>query len=555
MEQMSLSRRVPVSALIAGAALFLGGVSPSAAFQATTAGKPGPKTAAKTAAAPKRTAPARPAPAAAKPPAPKPPVENKDPFARGRDHFQAGRLDEALAAFQQAAAEEPNDPLVQSWHGFLLFKKGRYDDAIQALTRSIQLAPRNPDTYNNLGNAQLAKGNVDAAIEAYRQAVELVMDRPGNNANPYYNLGNALVKKGDLDAALEAFLEAEKHDSSDPFIQNNLGFVYERKHAQDPAANPIAPAIEHYGKAIEKQPDNPVFQRNLGLAARKQEGRRDAAILALRRAVQLDPKDYDSHLALAEEYQNAGRLVDAVNFYKKAVHLRPNEFVPRYNLGLLYARQAKEAATVPARNTSYTAALNQLSQAVKLRPTDHRVLSALGWVSFQLRRFDDAVSWYQKGIQAAPAGPDLQAAHANLGLVLDNLGESEKAVHHWKEALKLDPSDAATRGVLASAYLSRQQYPEAAAEYREVIRVEPKNARAHNNLGFALEKLGKVDEAIAAYKEAIELDAKMAIAHNNLGALYERQGQRDLAKQCYLKARQIDPNFEDAKKNLQRLGG
>jgi tetratricopeptide (TPR) repeat protein len=475
----------------------------------------------------------------------------KDPFARGMELYRQGKLDEALVAFRLEEEANPKDPIVHSWIGFVLFKKGRNAEAVKALNRSIQLGPNNPDTYNNLGNAYLADGQTDAAIEAYRQAVNLLKDRADRGPDPYYNLGNALVKKGDLDGALAAFLEAERIDGADPLIQNNLGFVYERKHTQNPSANPLAPAVDHYRKALDKEPNNAVFQRNYGLAARKLDGRRDAALRALKRAVELDPKDYNSHLALAEEHQTTSPE-QAISEYRIAAALRPAEFIPRYNLGLLYARQAAEAEAPAVRQKHYQSAIQQLDGAVKLRPTDARALSALGWVNFKAGRLEQAASWYAKAIQAAP---DQQAAHVNLGLVQEQLKRPDAAIQSWKEAIRLDPTDAATRALLASAFLNKGRFQEAAAEYQNVIKLNSKDARSHNNLGYALEKLGKLDDAITAYKAAIELDPRLAIAHNNLGAAYERRGNPELAKQHYQRARQLDPNLEDAKRNLQRLNG
>jgi len=492
-----------------------------------------------------------------KPPEKKPaapardPKAIKDPFTRGMELYKQGKLDDALIAFRQEEEANPKDPIVHSWIGFVLFKKGRHPDAIRALNRSIQLGPNNPDTYNNLGNAYLADGQTDAAVEAYRQAVNLIKDRPERSPDPYYNLGNALVKRGDLDGALTAFLDAEKIDGNDPLIQNNLGFVYERKHTQNPEANSLAPAVEHYRRAVEREPNNAVFQRNYGLAARKLDGRREVALRALKRAVELDPKDYNAHLALAEEYQEAAPT-QAIAAYRTAAALRPGEFIPRYNLGLLHARLAAEATAAAPRERNYQAAIVQLEGAVKLRPTDARALGALGWVNFKAGRLDQAAAWYAKAIQA---GPDQAASHANLGLVQERLGKTDAAIQSWKEAIRLDPTDGATRALLASAYLGKGRFQEAAAEYQNVVKLNPKDARAQNNLGYALEKLGKLDEAITAYKVAIEMDPRLAIAHNNLGAAYERRGNPELAKQHYQRARQLDPNLEDAKRNLQRLNG
>ena len=492
--------------------------------------------------------------AQAKKPAKARPVDPKtikDPFSRGMEYFKQGNLNGALAAFRQEEADNPKDPIVHSWVGFVLFKQGKYEEAIKSLNRSIQLGPSNPDTYNNLGNAHLAAGQTDAAIEAYRQAVNLLKDKTDKNPDPYYNLGNALVKKGDLDGALEAFGEAEKLSPDDPLIQNNLGYVYERKHAQTPVMELLRQAIAHYRLAAQKEPSNAVFQRNFGLAARKIESEKEAGVQALRRALQLDPKDYNAHLALAEDYQNTNPE-QAIAEYKAAAALRPAEFVPRYNLGLLYARQGSEATTTPARLSRYQNAILQLEAAVKIRPTDHRALSALGWANFKAERLEEAAEFYTKAIQAKP---DLQSAHANLGLVMDRLRRPDAAMNHWRDAIRLDPQDVSTRSLLAAAFLTKRDYAEAATEYQQVVKLSPRDARSYNNLGFSYEKLGKLDEAIAAYKQAIEIDPKLAIAHNNLGAAYERKGNAELAKQYYQKARAIDPNFEDAKRNLQRLNG
>ncbi len=466
----------------------------------------------------------------------------KDPFTRGLELFRQGKLDEAITALREAEAADPRDAVTQNWLGFILFRARRYDESIRSLRRALELNASNPDTYNNLGNAYLAKGDLAAAIEQYRQAVDLVKDQPGKHGDLYYNLGNALVRKGDLDDALQAFLKAEQANPKDALVQNNLGYLYERKHALNPEQNPISAAVDRYKRATELDPNSPVFARNLGLAARKMQGQPELALRALRRAIQLDPKDYASHVALAEELQNGNQIAQSISEYRIAAQLRPNEFVPRYNLGLLLVR-------LPSPN--YAEALTQLQQAIKIRPSDHRALSALGYVCYKANRIDDAEKYYRQAVKSAP---DNASSHANLGLALDRLGRVPEAIAAWKEALKLDPADNATRSMLGSAYLNQRKYAEAAAEYGEIVRRDPRDAGAQNNLGYAYEKLGKINEAILAYKAAIESNPRLAVAYNNLGACYERTGQKELARQNYQRALQVDPSNAEAKKNLARLG-
>ena len=475
----------------------------------------------------------------------------KDPFARGRALFQQGKLEEALTAFQQAEEKEPRDPIVKSWLGYVQYRLNRHDEAITTLNRAIELrGDRKPtsadlDIHINLGNAYLAKGETDRAIEAYRKAVELGGEVPGKHPEPHYNLGNALVKKGELDGALAAYQEAERQDPNDPLIQNNLGYVYERKHTLDPQNNPIDPAIEHYRKAVDAQPDNPAFQKNLAQALRKKEGTSEQGFEALKRAVELDPGDYFSWLALGEEYQKRNETDQAINAYKKAAALRPEEFNPHYNLGIIYL-------SPPLRN--YGEAIKHLQEANRLKPQDERALSALGYASLRANRLEDAGNWYEKAFKV---NPNLQDAHANAGVVYDRLGQSDRAIQHWQTAVRLNPEDVQARSLLAAGYLNKQRYEQAIAEYRQVLQRRSDDAASWVNLGFAQEKLTRFDEALASYQRAIRSNPNATVgatAHNNLGAIYQRRNEREKARQNYQRALQLDPNFQDARRNLEQLG-
>ena len=58
----------------------------------------------------------------------------------------------------------------------------------------------------------------------------------------------------------------------------------------------------------------------------------------------------------------------------------------------------------------------------------------------------------------------------------------------------------------------------AIAEDREALRLNPNNAAAHASLGVALRNKGDLDGAIAEYREALRLNPNNAEAHDNLGS-------------------------------------
>jgi tetratricopeptide (TPR) repeat protein len=52
--------------------------------------------------------------------------------------------------------------------------------------------------------------------------------------------------------------------------------------------------------------------------------------------------------------------------------------------------------------------------------------------------FDDAVTLYQTALRIEP---DYAAAHRNLASALRAQGEPERAAHHYRRALEIDPGD------------------------------------------------------------------------------------------------------------------
>lgn len=73
--------------------------------------------------------------------------------------------------------------------------------------------------------------------------------------------------------------------------------------------------------------------------------------------------------------------------------------------------------------------------------------------------------------------------------------------------------------------LDREEYVEAERLFREALRLDPTNADLHVDLGIALGRQWKLEEAIASYREALRLDPHLAAAHNNLGNVLLLRGQ------------------------------
>jgi tetratricopeptide (TPR) repeat protein len=85
-----------------------------------------------------------------------------------------GAEDWALAAYQQAVALSPNDPLLRLDLGGVYFVRKDYQNAINQFGAATQLKSDLPNAWYNLAQAYKANGDEDKALEALRQTLAVL---------------------------------------------------------------------------------------------------------------------------------------------------------------------------------------------------------------------------------------------------------------------------------------------------------------------------------------------------------------------------------------------
>lgn len=83
-------------------------------------------------------------------------------------------------------------------------------------------------------------------------------------------------------------------------------------------------------------------------------------------------------------------------------------------------------------------------------------------------------------------------------------------------------------------------------DFTQAIRRDPKYAAAYNNRGNAYGRKGEVDRALADHNEAVRLVPKSALALKNRAADYQAKSQYDRALKDYSQAIRLDPKFAAA---------
>jgi tetratricopeptide (TPR) repeat protein len=110
--------------------------------------------------------------------------------------------------------------------------------------------------------------------------------------------------------------------------------------------------------------------------------------------------------------------------------------------------------------------------------------------------------------------------HVNLANFFKQKGELERAVHHYREALALDPRLEEAPQNLADTLLDLGRPREAIAAYRQNLEQNPNDAVAHHNLAKLLRAQGEPEQALEHWRRAVELDPDYADARLELGDLH-----------------------------------
>jgi tetratricopeptide (TPR) repeat protein len=186
---------------------------------------------------------------------------------------------------------------------------------------------------------------------------------------------------------------------------------------------------------------------------------------------------------------------------------------------------------------NYTKAIEAYKQAIRINPDDAYVHCNLGAVYGSLGLYKDAIEAFKQAIRI---DPDDAKAHYCLGLAYDSLGLYKDAIEAYKQAIRINPDDAVAHCNLGAVYGKLGYYTKAIEACKQVIRIDPDYAKVHYYLGLAYGSLGLYKDAIEAFKQAIRINPDDAHSHFSLGGSYFLIGDKGSALNEYKILKELD---------------
>lgn len=199
-----------------------------------------------------------------------------------------------------------------------------------------------------------------------------------------------------------------------------------------------------------------------------------------------------------------------------------------------------------------SAAIEELSTAVRLQPNSAAAYNILGTVLARFLETDAAQKAFTRAIELDPHLPD---ARVSLALLLAQSGNLTGAGEQLDAAIQLEgtkPGVAVPRYLRGKVDLEQNDFVKASAELQAAVRVRPNYPEAWFLLGVArraqLDNAGALD----AFKRAAELTPHDFHAQYELGSEYLRLGKPREAVLCLKKALLLSPDDWAALYKLQR---
>jgi Flp pilus assembly protein TadD len=149
--------------------------------------------------------------------------------------------------------------------------------------------------------------------------------------------------------------------------------------------------------------------------------------------------------------------------------------------------------------------------------------------------------------------PSAWLAHNNLGTVLRDRGDVDRAIERYREAIRLKPDYYEAQGNLGAALLRRGAVEEARRHTDEALRVRPDFAPALINRAAILLRDGRPDDAILVLQNVLKAQENDAEALNTLGSAFAMRGDLQNAERAFELALRERPSLVSARVNLARV--
>src|SRR6266446_6921251 len=446
----------------------------------------------------------------------------------------------AKILFRRALSVDSKNLAARTYLGILADHAGELEEAEREFAAAVATAPNSPEAHNNHGAILLKLGHKQRAASEFEASLRLDGKQPGALVNLAQIHFDSVTSEG-LRQARTLFRRAHAI-APDAETARALVVISLRLHDAAQAASDYrdyAGRLEDLQASLRADPSN---VNDLVLLARayQTQGELPAAGRVLESAVARGVEAAPVYVALVEVYEASGRVENAIPAMRRALELDPRNEAYRFRYAMLLTdTDAPQAAVI------------RLKEALEEFPKSSKLWFAMGLAQFQDNKNKAAAEAFEHCLRL---DPHLASAYAYLGMIEVDLGKSREAVNFYQKALTVEEKAAVTHYLMSEALEKLDPPDDAGTEkhLRRALALDPGFQRAHLALGKLFLRVNRFEDAARELEGVIQTDPKIAEAYYQLGRVYSRLKRKEEAQAAMAKFEQLSTEEKEQSERERR---
>lgn len=300
--------------------------------------------------------------------------------------------------YERASPLERRNKLLsraQVLRGKVLRDLGRVDEALAAFTEAAQFQPTNTAAHKNQGWLYVQLGELGRARESYERGLKIEaddkwllrslekLDSPDVSVRALIDVANALRDRKQYARALDVYDEALNVKTDHALVWLNRGWLYHLQGRLDEA-------VADYERAAVLDPANADTFVYRGKAYEELD-KLDKASAEFEEALRLNPDHWRAFLWRAWLHHRREELDRAVKDYTRSLEIRPGFGDAHLYRGNAYRDLGQ-----------FTKALADYGEALKAAPDNVEVYKNRGWVYWKQGQVEPARTDFEHGLNLSP---------------------------------------------------------------------------------------------------------------------------------------------------------
>lgn len=441
-------------------------------------------------------------------------------FQAGQEYFNKSEYTKAIAEFRNALRANPTGlaeraGLINSY----LARAAYFHDTVKKYNEAMNDLRCALYYIKYFSDAALDEQMTNAATVT-EQNLAMIMSAQNLSSAPKnrFQTGKKLRVNGNFPAAATEFFAATSEDELAAESWENLGDISNIFKLPNMA-------IKYYSNSLKANDNNPNVHLKLARA------------LDENNQFQAASTHYNLALASSKDAADILNALEKVWLEKSAQH--PEDAEAQANLGAIYQKKG-----------NYQLALEQYKKAEQLNPNNINTKLNLGTLYQIQKNYQQAITVYDSIISSQP---NHAFAHYYKAQCLKELNDKDGAIQEYKQTLALNPGTGNAKTELFALMKESMTNEDILQFMYQDLRTNPNDPNVCYEFAYELHKANKLQDAITFYKNTIKLDPNYTDAYINLAQVYKQLSNYPEAQNVLTAAKTQMPENKEIQKYFNMI--